>query len=63
MTQYDYKLKDHGKDQITASKTIRCFCPSDLLQFGVDDCEPDGNETEEMCLRCWNKEYKLEWCD
>jgi len=38
---------------VTASKSIERYCPSDLLESGIDNCE--GNKEEGKCKECWNR--------
>ena len=58
MNQYEKVKKRYPNGMVTLSKSILRFCPSDLLEDGADDCEPNGKETDEQCRRCWFKEVK-----
>jgi hypothetical protein len=53
-TQYDKALENYTTGRITVYKEIKRFCPSDLLENGVDDCE--GEKEDSKCEKCWMKE-------
>lgn len=53
MTQYEKVLERYPSGMVTLSKPIKQFCPSDLLENGIDDC--DGEKEELKCEKCWIK--------
>lgn len=61
MTQYEKALEKYGKDQVTMHKGIKDYCPSDILRFGVDDC--DGEKETDKCEKCWGKQSKVFWIE